>query len=190
MTRPATDSSYFRRLALTATAGLALAAMLAAPLTGNANARSDDDEPSLSQELITANNGRSKPRNNSVSVRAIDAALDDKWQAAFDGASRSGDQAAMKTVEWLYIRKNPKDAGPERIMNFVAANPSWPASRALTRAAEARLADRNTPMETVARHFNRFTPISAWGQVAFARLALARGDRASAAVCLAPGVAG
>ena len=134
--------------------------------------------------MITANNGRSKPRNNSVSVRAIDAALDDKWQAAFDGASRSGDQAAMKTVEWLYIRKNPKDAGPERIMNFVAANPSWPASRALTRAAEARLADRNTPMETVARHFNRFTPISAWGQVAFARLALARGDRASAATAL------
>jgi hypothetical protein len=160
------------------------------PLTGNANARSDDDEPSLSQELITANNGRSKPRNNSVSVRAIDAALDGKWQAAFDGASRTGDQAAMKTVEWLYIRKNPKDAGPERIMNFVAANPSWPASRALTRAAEARLADRNTPMETVARHFNRFTPISAWGQVAFARLALARGDRSLCCSCLAPGVAG
>jgi hypothetical protein len=62
-------------------------------------------------------------------VRAIDAALDGKWQAAFDGASRTGDQAAMKTVEWLYIRKNPKDAGPERIMNFVAANPSWPASK-------------------------------------------------------------
>jgi hypothetical protein len=116
------------------------------------------------------------------------------WTASgrlpFDGASRSGDQAAMKAVEWLYIRKNPKDAGPERIMNFVAANPSWPASRALTRAAEARLADRNTPMETVARHFNRFTPISAWGQVAFARLALARGDRSLCCSCLAPGVAG
>jgi soluble lytic murein transglycosylase len=184
MRRPATDSSPIRRLALASTAGLTLAALLAAPLTGNANARSDDDEPTLSQELITANNGRSKPRNNSAAVRAIDAALDGKWQAAFDGASRTGDQAAMKTVEWLYIRKNPKDAGSERIMNFVAANPSWPASRALTRAAEARLADRDTPIETVARHFNRFTPISAWGHVAFARLALARGDRSSAAAAV------
>ena len=87
MRRPATDSRHFRRLARAGTAGLTLAALLAAPLTGNANARSDDDEPTLSQELITANNGRSKPRNNSVSVRAIDAALDGKWQAAFDGAS-------------------------------------------------------------------------------------------------------
>ena len=69
-------------------------------------------------------------------------------------------------------------------MNFVASNPAWPASQALIRAAEARLVDDATPVEVVARHFNRFTPISSWGQVAFARLALARGDRANAAAAI------
>jgi soluble lytic murein transglycosylase len=183
MTRP-TPKNYISRHFLTTTAAITLAALLAAPLNGNANARSDDNEPALSQELVTGNNGRSPARNTSAAVRALDAALNNNWQAAFDGASRTGDQAAMKTVEWLYLRRNPKDAGPERIMNFVAANPSWPASQALTRAAEARLADSATSMDAVARHFNRFTPISAWGQVAYARLALARGDRKTAAAAL------
>lgn len=184
MIRPTKERQFSRRFLAASTAGLVLAGLLAFPMSGNANARSDDDEPEQAQELQTGSNGRSPARNNSVSVRAIDAALDGNWQAAFDGARRSGDQAAMKTVEWLYIRKNPKDAGPERIMNFVAANPDWPASQALTRAAEARLADNDTPIETVARHFNRFTPISSWGQVAYARLALARGDRKTAATAI------
>ena len=183
MTRP-TTTSFISRHILMATAAVSLAALLAAPLTGHANARSDDDEPALGQELVTANNGRSPARNSSAAVRALDAALSNNWQAAFDGATRTGDQAAMKAVEWLYIRRNPKDAGPERIMSFVAANPSWPASQALTRAAEARLADSSTPIETVARHFNRFTPISAWGQVAYSRLALARGDSTTASAAL------
>jgi len=183
MTRPNMISDYMRMLLLTGVAaGFSLA--VSAGLSPTSAKSTDDGDVSSSEELQTGNSGRSPARNNSAAVRAIDAALDKNWQAAFDGAARTGDQAAIKTVEWLYIRTNPKDAGPERIMNFVAGNPAWPASQALTRAAEARLVDDATPVEVVARHFNRFTPISSWGQVAFARLALARGDRASAAAAL------
>ena len=160
----------------------ALSLFLAASWSMDASARStEDEEPSASEELQTANNGRSPAHNNTISVRAVNAAVDDNWQAAFDMAAKSRDSATMKTVEWLYIRKNPKDAGPERIMNFVAANPAWPASKPLTRAAEAILAQQSTSIDTVARHFNRFTPISAYGHLAFARLALARGDKTNAA---------
>jgi soluble lytic murein transglycosylase len=183
MTQP-TMIRQFMHGALMAAAVSILALSASAGLSPAVAKSSDDGDVSRGEELQTANHGRSPARNNSAAVRAIDAALDKNWQAAFDGAARTGDQAAMKTVEWLYIRSNPKDAGPERIMNFVANNPLWPASQALTRAAEARLADDTTPIDTLARHFNRFTPISSWGQVAFARLALARGDRASAAAAL------
>lgn len=183
MTRPTTVSDTMRMMLL---AGVAAGfSLVSSASLSPATAKSTDDgDVSSSEELQTGNSGRSPARNNSAAVRAIDAALDKNWQAAFDGALRTGDQAAIKTVEWLYIRTNPQDAGPERIMNFVASNPAWPASQALTRAAEARLADDTTPVEVVARHFNRFTPISSWGQVAFARLALARGDRANAAAAI------
>jgi soluble lytic murein transglycosylase len=174
------DSQY--RTLKTLLTGSAIALLLAGNHVHDAQARSTEDgEPTASEELMTANNGRSPAHNNSVSVRAVDAAVDGKWQAAFDLAAKSGDKATLKTVEWLYIRKNPRDAGPERIMNFVASNQAWPASKALTRAAEAMLARQSTPVDMVARHFSRFLRISANGQVAFARLALARGDKASAA---------
>ena len=175
--RPLGNSTFWRT-ALAGALGLAIAGSHA----GQAAARSSSiSEPSSIQELVTAGNTRSRAGNQSVSVDALRAALKKDWQAAFDLASRSQDQATLKAVEWLYIRKNPTDAGAERIMKFVAANPDWPATIPLTRMAEAILARETTPIDTVARHFNRYTPISSQGHVAYARLALARSDKATAA---------
>ena len=149
---------------------------------GDAAARtSQGPDASAGQELPNANNGRSPARNAAVSVRALKAAVQGNWQDAFDLAAKSQDQATLKAVEWLYIRKNPTDSGPDRIMNFVVANPAWPATTPLTRVAQSILARKTTPIETVAKHFSRFSPISAHGHVAYARLALARGDKATAA---------
>ncbi len=174
---------HFKEAALKSlVTGSAICLLLMTTFAVEATARStEDDEPGASEELLTENNGRSPAHNNSVSVRALNAAMDANWQTAFDLASKSGDQAALKTVEWLYLRKNPNDSGPERIMNFVAANPGWPLSKSMTRTAEALLARPDTPIELVARHFNRFTVVSSSGHVAMARLALARGDKATAA---------
>jgi len=171
-------TSTFWRATLAGALGFAIAGSYA----GHASARgSSISEPSSIGQLVTAGNTRSEARNQAVSVSALKAALKKNWKEAFDLAAKSQDQATLKAVEWLYIRKNPTDAGADRIMNFVAANPDWPATKPLTRMAQAILARKTTPIEIVARHFNRYTPISSQGHVAYARLALARGDKSTAA---------
>ena len=172
-----TGFSTLRRAALAGALGLAITGSLA----DNATARSSNDsDASGIQELLTTSKTRSPARNDALSVRALKAAVQKDWRKAFDLASKSQDQATLKAVEWLYIRKNPSDAGADRIMNFVIANPDWPATKPLTRMAQAILARKTTPIDAVARHYNRFSPISSQGHVAYARLALARGDKSTA----------
>ena len=129
-----TGFSTLRRAALAGALGLAITGSLA----DNATARSSNDsDASGIQELLTTSKTRSPARNDALSVRALKAAVKKDWRNAFDLASRSKDQATLKAVEWLYIRKNPSDAGADRIMNFVIANPDWPATKPLTRMAQA-----------------------------------------------------
>ncbi len=177
MNRNVTGFSTLRRAALASVLGLAIAGCVA----GVAQARSSGvSDTSGIPELLASSNTRSPARNDAISVGALKAAVGKDWRKAFDLASKSQDQATSKAVEWLYIRKNPTDAGADRIMNFVLANPDWPATKPLTRMAQAILARKTTPIDAVARHYNRFSPISPQGQVAYARLALARGDKATA----------
>ncbi len=170
--------SALKCAALASAVGLGIAVGWADDASARASQGSD---ASAVQELLTTSNGRSPARNSAVSARALKAAVQDNWPEAFNLAANSQDQATLKAVEWLYIRKNPTDSGPERIMNFVVANPDWPATTPLTRVAESILARKTTPIETVAKHFSRFSPISAYGHIAYARLALARSDKATAA---------
>ena len=175
-------SSTLWRATFAGTIALAFACSYA---TVPAAARSSSvSEPTSIEQLVTAGNTRSQARNQSVSVSAFKAALKKDWQKAFDLAAKSQDRATLKAVEWLYIRKNPTDAGADRIMSFVAANPDWPATKPLTRMAQAILARKTTPIEIVARHFERYSAISPHGHVAYARLALARGDKTTAAASL------
>ncbi len=177
MNRKVIRFSTLRRAAVASVLGLAIAGSVA----GVAQARSSGvSDTSGIPELLASSNTRSPARNDAISVRALKAAVGKDWRKAFDLASKSQDQATLKAVEWLYIRKNPTDAGADRIMNFVLANPDWPATKPLTRMAQAILARKTTPIDAVARHYNRFSPISPQGEVAYARLALARGDKATA----------
>ncbi|MGI9464248.1 MAG: hypothetical protein ACR2OM_09925, partial [Aestuariivirgaceae bacterium] len=59
-------------------------------------------------------------------VQAIQLALKKQYESATGMARRSGDRAAIKTIEWFYLRRNPRDAGYDRLMAFVKANPNWP----------------------------------------------------------------
>ncbi|MGI9512410.1 MAG: transglycosylase SLT domain-containing protein [Anderseniella sp.] len=177
MNKTETGFSTLRRAALAGVLGLAITGSVAVDAQARSSGVSD---ASGIQELLAASNTRSPARNDAISVKALKAAVKKDWRRAFDLASKSQDQATLKAVEWLYIRKNPTDAGADRIMNFVIANPDWPATKPLTRMAQAILARKTTPVDAVARHYNRFSPISPQGHVAYARLALARGDKATA----------
>lgn len=181
---------YFRSLGNSTLWRATLAGILALALscihvTDPAAARSSQLSESTSiGQLVTAGTARSLPGSQSISVSAFKAALKKDWKEAFELAAKSQDRATMKAVEWLYIRKNPTDAGAERIMNFVAANPDWPTTKPLTRMAQAILARKTTPIAIVEHHFSRYSPISPHGHVAYARLALARGDETTAASSL------
>ncbi|NNE24208.1 MAG: lytic transglycosylase domain-containing protein [Rhizobiales bacterium] len=113
-------------------------------------------------------------------VSAVELAVKNKFDAAFDAARRSGDTAAIKTVEWFYLRRNPRDAGYDRLMRFVRANPNWPQVSKIEAAAEAQLLLNATPVDVIATHFPYRTPVSTRGWLARARYALAKGDKKTA----------
>src|SRR4029453_3624601 len=91
------------------------------------------------------------------SHRAIPSPVNYAWgdgAAAFAGryadaeamARASGNPAAQKLVEWIYLRERVEGAGYDRLMTFVLANPQWPGAELLRRRAV-----RMRPAEAPAR---------------------------------------
>ncbi len=111
-----------------------------------------------------------------LAVQAIKLAVKKEYEEAARMARRSDDRAAIKTVEWFYLRRNPRDAGYDRLMAFVKANPNWPQIDKIEAAAEAALLNKSVPVETIAKHFPHRTPVSTRGWLARARYAQATGD--------------
>jgi len=68
------------------------------------------------------------PAEASVALEAVKYALKGDFAAAGDAAKRSGDSAAVKLVELIYLRDKGVDARYARIVNFLAAAPKWPLS--------------------------------------------------------------
>ena len=116
----------------------------------------------------------------SNAVKAIQLAVKKNYDGARAAARKSGDQAAIKAVEWFYIRRNSRDAGYQRLMAFVKANPNWPSVSKIEAAAERLLLDENMPVDVIAEHFPYRKPVSSRGWLARARYALAKGDRKTA----------
>lgn len=161
----------------TRAAGLAL---LLLGLGTAAEARPDDAEPAA--RTIT----RATPARNfaaarqDMATRAVKAALARRYDEARALALKSRDPVAVKLVEWLYLRGNPKDARAPELMAFADANPKWPLVRTFRVRAERRLM-LSRDAELIRRHFARHKPLSAYGRLALAWLRDLRGDRVGAA---------
>ncbi|MGE0147830.1 MAG: transglycosylase SLT domain-containing protein [Parvibaculaceae bacterium] len=124
----------------------------------------------LSQPVLAA------PKVSRSAVAAADAAFKGNYADAGALAERSGDPAAMKLVELIYLRHHWKDAGYRRIMAFLDAAPKWPLSETLLKRAEQSLYTERASPEVVLAHFDKRKPLTMEGTLALARAQLAGGN--------------
>ncbi len=111
-----------------------------------------------------------------LAVQAAKQALAGDFVAAGKTAQRSGDMAAIKLVELIYLRDHPNDAGYPRIMNFLETAPNWPLTEALRKRAERSLYVNKDPAELILGHFAKRKPVTPEGRLALARALIATGD--------------
>jgi soluble lytic murein transglycosylase len=120
-----------------------------------------------------------------LAVQAVKIALTGDFIGAGDLANRSGDQAAIKLVELLYLRDHGSDAGYARIHAFLNAAPKWPLTDTLKKRAEQSLYENNQDVNLSLQHFADEPPLTAYGMLAYARALYATGDAANAKTWLA-----
>jgi len=116
----------------------------------------------------------------SPAVHAIELALKGEFSDAGPLAQRSGDEAAVKLVELLYLRDHWDDAGYGRIMNFLTAAPKWPLAETLMKRAEQTLYKNREPADRILSHFAKRQPLSTEGRLALARANIASGNTQAA----------
>jgi len=121
-----------------------------------------------------------QPKVSSLAVEAAKLALAGKFIDAGAAAERSGDAAAVKLVELLYLRDHPNDAGYARIMDFLNSAPKWPLAESLMKRAERSLYVNNEPAPLILAHFAKRQPGTPEGALAMTRASLAGGDREAA----------
>ena len=120
------------------------------------------------------------PQVSSLAVEATKLAFAGNFLEAGVLAKRSGDVAAIKLVELLYLRDHPQEAGYNRIMDFLTQSPNWPLADTLTKRAEKTLYSNRESADLILQHFAKRKPVTAEGALALARAMLARGDEAAA----------
>lgn len=129
--------------------------------------------------LVTVTNShRATARPVNYAWSAVAAAFAGRYADAEAMARASGNPAAQKLVEWIYLREQVEGAGYDRLMTFVLANPQWPGADLLRRRAV-----RMRPAEAPARGEARVAeqkPDSFEDMLALARTCLARNDRQAA----------
>lgn len=115
-----------------------------------------------------------------TAISAVDAAFKGQLSEAQGLAERSGDPAAIKMVELIYLRDKGKLAGYQRIMRFLDEAPNWPLTETLVRRAEQALYLNREAPATVLAHFAERKPQTSEGMLALARANLATGNQAAA----------
>jgi peptidoglycan lytic transglycosylase len=120
------------------------------------------------------------PQVARLAAEATGLALKGDFSEAATVAKRSGDPAAIKLVELLYLRDHADKAGHARVMAFLAAAPKWPLTEILTRRAEQSLYNNREPAAAILAHFATRQPVTPQGALALARAKLATGDEAGA----------
>ncbi len=123
----------------------------------------------------------------SAGQSAAVAAMRGDFIVAGSLAERSGDPAAIHLVEFLYLKDHWKDAGYDRIADFLDVAPKWPLSETLRKRAEHLLfADKHSPAE-ILQYFASSSPLSAEGQLALARAHFASGNQEKGRAALMAG---
>jgi hypothetical protein len=121
----------------------------------------------------------SLPSDFSAAKQAIELLRKSKWKDAAALAASISDPAAQKLIEWALLRSADSQAGFERYVAFLNANPDWPGAL-LRRRAEARLWQERRDGTTVRRVVGN-EPASSVGRLALARALMNEGDRDRAA---------
>lgn len=134
----------------------------------------------LPAAILAPNAAIAAPQVSRLAVEAAGLALKGDFIQARGVAERSGDAAAIKLVELIYLRDKSKDAGYRRIINFLDAAPNWPLAESLMKRAERTLYSNREPAELILAHFEKRQPVTAEGALALARARLAMGDKAAA----------
>ena len=136
--------------------------------------------PALMTAVMSSTTAIAAPQVSNLSVQATELALKGNFIEAGILAQRSGDEAAIKLVELLYLRDHWQEAGYRRIVDFLAAAPKWPLSETLMKRAEQALYENNEPADLIMAHFAGRDPVSTEGRLALARANLVKGNRKAA----------
>ena len=126
--------------------------------------------------LFTSNVAYAEPQASGDAVQAAELALKGNFEDAGATARRSGDPAAIKLVELIYLRDHWKDAGFVRIMGFLDVAPKWPLAETLLKRAEQSLYTSNEPSNIILTYFANYEPVTNEGRLALARASLATGN--------------
>jgi hypothetical protein len=129
---------------------------------------------SIKKSAIEA--GRPLPPDLAAAKQAIELVRRHKMKEATTLAAASGDPVVAKLVEWVLLRQFGTDAGFDRYISFIRANPDWPSMPLLRRRAEVKLWQERRDSVTV-RHFIGEAPSSPIGRLALARIKLGEGAR-------------
>ena len=106
---------------------------------------------------------------SATAVAAVKEALRNNFAEAGALAARSGDQAAIKLVELIYLRDHGKDVGFQRIRDFQASAPKWPLAETLSKRAEQAMFATGENPETVISYFEDRKALTAEGHASHAR---------------------
>ncbi len=101
--------------------------------------------------------------------QAVQLALRGDFMNAGRIAAEVQDPAAIKLVELLYLRDHWREAGHQRIVDFLNNAPNWPLAETLGKHAEKALYENNAASQTVLTHFEKRKPKTALGMLALAR---------------------
>jgi soluble lytic murein transglycosylase len=113
-----------------------------------------------------------------LATQAIQYAVQGDFQTGGELAQRSGDQAAVKLVELLFLRDHGHETGIGRIIAFLNAAPNWPLTDTLLKRAEQALYETPQDTQTALSHFKTREPQTPTGMLALARAHYTAGDAA------------
>ena len=119
-----------------------------------------------------------------LAIQAVQRALAGDFLAAGSLAAQSGDSAAVKLVELIFLRDHGAQAGYQRIHDFLTAAPKWPLTETLLKRAEQALYENNQSPDTVLQYFITREPTTAYGMLALARANYSSADATKGKVWL------
>ena len=119
-----------------------------------------------------------------LAVQAVQRALAGDFTNAGSLAAQSGDSAAVKLVELIFLRDHGAQAGYQRIHDFLNAAPKWPLTETLLKRAEQALYENSQSPDTVLQYFQTREPATAYGMLALARANYSAGNAVKGKVWL------